>query len=68
MNFFLIDVILVSVILSNERRYTMFGAPPPFKRFDNGLKKPKSIKEVPSYLGKLIGGFFSRYAYIFKLV
>lgn len=46
----------------------MFGGPPPFKKFDNGLKKPKSIKEVPSYLGKLIGGFFSRYAYIFKLV
>ena len=46
----------------------MFGAPPPFKKFDNGIKKPKSIKEVPSYLGKLIGGFFSRYAYIFKLV
>ena len=46
----------------------MFGGPPPFKKFDNGIKKPKSIKEVPSYLGKLIGGFFSRYAYIFKLV
>ena len=30
--------------------------------------KPKSLKEVPSYVGRLIKGFFSRYAYIFKLV
>ena len=30
--------------------------------------KPKSLKEVPSYVGRLVKGFFSRYAYIFKLV
>ncbi len=46
----------------------MFGAPPPLKKFNNAPQKPKSLKEVPKYLGKVIGGFFSRYAYIFKLV
>lgn len=46
----------------------MFGAPPPLKKFNNAPKKPKSIKEVPKYIGKSIGGFFARYAYIFKLV
>lgn len=45
----------------------MFGGPPPIKKFNN-LEKPSSIKELPRYLARLIGGFFSRYAYIFKLV
>lgn len=45
----------------------MFG-PPPLKTVNDGIKKPTSIKEVPSYVKKLIGGFFSRYAYIFSLV
>lgn len=44
----------------------MYGPPPRLK--NQGVPPPKSIKEVPSYLGKLIKGFFSRYAYIFKLV
>lgn len=30
--------------------------------------KPKSLKEVPTYLKKVIGGFFSRLFYIVKLV
>ena len=46
----------------------MFGAPPPLKKPRTIIEKPKSIKEVPSYLRKIIGGFFARYAYIFKLV
>ena len=45
----------------------MFGPPPRFK-LTNDLDKPKSIKEMPKYICKQIGGFFSRYAYIFKLV
>lgn len=45
----------------------MYG-PPPIKKFNNAPKKPTSIKEVPKFLAKLIGGFFARYAYIFKLV
>ncbi|MBO4217611.1 MAG: hypothetical protein J5940_06675, partial [Clostridia bacterium] len=32
------------------------------------VPKPKSIKEVPSYIGKVLNGFFSRLFYIFKLV
>lgn len=43
----------------------MFG-PPPFKK---GIQqKPKALKEMPKYICKQIGGFFARYAYIFKLV
>lgn len=45
----------------------MYG-PPPRPLPNQGVPPPKSIKEVPSYLGKLFKGFFSRYAYIFKLV
>lgn len=32
------------------------------------IPAPKNIKEVPGYLGKLIGGFFYRFGYIVKLV
>lgn len=46
----------------------MFGGPPPKITEDMKIKKPSSIKEVPGYLKKVIGGFFSRYVYIFKLV
>lgn len=46
----------------------MFGGAPPIKKVNSSLEKPKSIKEYPKYICKLIGGFFARYAYIFKLV
>ena len=46
----------------------MFGGPPPKITEDMKIKKPSSLKEVPGYLKKFIGGFFSRYIYIFKLV
>ncbi len=45
----------------------MFGPPPHFKNVSNP-DKPKSIKDYPKYIGKQISGFFSRYAYIIKLV
>ncbi len=45
----------------------MYG-PPPRKMPTDNIPKPKSIKEIPSYLLKLIKGFFSRYIYIFRLV
>lgn len=45
----------------------MYG-PPPRKLPTDNIPKPKSLKEVPSYVGKVIKGFFSRYFYIFKLV
>ena len=32
------------------------------------VPKPKSIGDVPRYLGELLGGFFARLLYIFKLV
>lgn len=43
--------------------------PPPWEQNDK-LKepKPKSFKEIPSYIKKLIGGFFYRLFYIFGLV
>ncbi len=46
-----------------------FGGPPPRARNEK-LKEPlpKSIKEVPSYLSRLLGGFFKRLFYIVTLV
>ncbi|MBE6608480.1 MAG: ABC transporter ATP-binding protein [Ruminococcaceae bacterium] len=50
----------------------MNGFGPPFSNREmiEKLKepKPKTLKEVPSYLKKIIGGFFSRLFYIVKLV
>ncbi len=43
--------------------------PPEFRnKMSDGIEKPKSIKEVPSYVGKKISGFFSRLFYVFGLV
>ncbi len=44
--------------------------PPPFARPDEKLKEPlpKSIKEVPGYLKRVVTSLFSRLFYIFKLV
>ena len=38
------------------------------KRPQNQIPKPKSLKEVPSYLANVIGGFFHRFFFIVKLV
>ena len=46
----------------------MMGPPPSEVNDKNKPPKPKSIKEIPSYLRKTVGGFFSRLFYIFKLV
>ena len=45
----------------------MFGPPPRFKGRPKA-EKPKSLKDYPAYIYKLIVGFLGRYAYIFKLV
>lgn len=45
----------------------MFGPPPP-KSNEDGIPKPRSLKQVPKYVGKVIKSFFSRYFFIFKLV
>lgn len=46
----------------------MMGPPPSAVNDKNKPPKPKSIKELPSYLKKTVGGFFSRLFYIFRLV
>lgn len=38
------------------------------KRPQNTIPKPKRLREVPSYLAKVIGGFFSRFFFIVTLV
>ena len=43
---------------------------PPSSEINDRLKapKPKSLREVPSYLKKTVGGTMYRLLYIFKLV
>ena len=41
---------------------------PPFKPLTDGLQKPKSLCEVPSYIYKRVKGFLSRLFYIMGLV
>lgn len=41
--------------------------PPKMFQYEK-ISKPKSLREVPGYLKKIIGGFFSRLLYVFKLV
>ena len=38
------------------------------RRPENRVPKPKSLREVPRYLGLVLGGFFKRFFYIFRLV
>jgi ABC-type multidrug transport system fused ATPase/permease subunit len=46
-----------------------FGGPPPHEMNEKmKLPRPNSLDEVPAYLQKLIGGFFSRLVYIVMLV
>ena len=44
------------------------GRPPGDANDKNRVPKPESIKEVPSYIKKTVGNFFSRLLYIFGLV
>lgn len=48
----------------------MDGPPGPMRdpRGATRLPPPKSLREVPGYLQKLLGGFFKRLFYIFRLV
>ena len=46
----------------------MMGPPPTEANDKNRIPKPKSIKEVPSYIAKVVGSFFFRLFYIFSLV
>ncbi len=42
--------------------------PPPRKEQNDGIPKPKNLKEVPIYIKKVACGFFSRLFYIISLV
>ncbi len=43
--------------------------PPPGSRFEYAkVPPPKSLRDLPRYLRELLGGFFSRLAYIIRLV
>ena len=42
--------------------------PPPPKRQTDGLEKPKRVRDIPSYLSKMLSGFFKRLFYIVSLV
>ena len=42
--------------------------PPRRPTFNDGIEKPKSLREVPGYIVKKVKGFFSRLFYIFALV
>lgn len=45
------------------------GGPPPHEPFEqNALQRPRRLRDVPGYLGKLISGFFFRLFYIFGIV
>jgi len=45
------------------------GPPPGARQFQySQVTPPKNLRDVPRYLGELLGGFFSRMAYIFKIV
>ena len=41
---------------------------PPLRQEAEKIKKPKNLKEIPSYLKTLLGGFFFRLFYIYGLV
>jgi len=44
-----------------------FGPPPGRFKYES-VPKPQKISEVPSYLTKVVGGFFKRLFYVFDLV
>ena len=44
------------------------GGPPPLKKEEKRVPPPKSLRDVPRYIRELVGGFFSRLAYIFTMV
>ena len=46
----------------------MYGPPRMRMEPKDKIEKPKSLKQVPAYIKKLVSVFFSRYIYIFKLV
>ena len=46
----------------------MHYGPPPPKKNDSLYEKPKTLREYPRYLVKIVGGFFSRFFYVVRLL
>ena len=47
----------------------MMGGPPMRNHYEHAkVPPPKGMKDIPRYLGQLLGGFFKRFSYIVKLV
>lgn len=45
-----------------------FSPPPPGQYQYQRVAPPKSVRDLPRYLGELFGGFFARLFYVFRLV
>ena len=47
----------------------MMGGPSMRNHYEHAkVPPPKGMKDIPRYLGQLLGGFFKRFSYIVKLV
>ena len=46
----------------------MGGPPPAHSQNENRVAPPKSIGDIPRFIKEIVGGFFSRLFYIFKMV
>lgn len=55
----------ITVIMKGGTEKSM---PPKRRPMTDGIEKPKKLAEIPGYIFKKIGGFFSRLFYIFSLV
>ena len=44
-----------------------YGPPPP-KKPDSLYEKPKRLRDCPRYVAQVVGGFFSRFFYVVRLL
>ena len=44
------------------------GMPPPMREPKNSVPPPKGLRDVPRFVGALLGGFFSRLGYTVSMV
>lgn len=47
---------------------SVMGGPPPLKKLSDGIPRPRTVKELPSYILNKVKGFLSRLFYIVSLV
>ncbi len=62
------NVSILTIIKDGEKMGPMMGPPPGMANDKNREPKPKTLREVPAYLKRIVSKFFSRLFYIFKLV